>query len=459
MNASYSVNHKGGVVCFVACCYNFVTPNFSRGRHHPPLTVLLSQRFPREMKRYKPHTVEDEFTSGQASCVGETLPKARETAESDRAWRTRSKDDSPLAFRPNSIPSSACSAPGKVREPVSLASPYWATGNNYDNPRSAPTFVSGLGANGEVHDPYQGYKAAGVLILSQSPVYEENAAKNSSTLHSSHLASPIIDFLQEHGLCLLLGLEQRGTRSATPSTHASGAHHYYWLHFQGRREEADAADPATTALRELEEETAGALSQSMRRQIANQVRSPHRPKFWDAISNYIMYVVILPSTVLSESRALSDRFQQRLRALASAVTACKTSNGAKIQEPVWQVRMDWIHPNLLIQEAGNDNTCHVTDPHPSHGTAHVPKTYPMYPYFWRCLRSRQMIKVIRACLRYKSYETLHTQTRPVSSLVPPRPSAQPHHQPKRKRASQASIQLTRTGYIEDGPAWVIYGDE
>ena len=113
---------------------------------------------------------------------------------------------------------------------------------------------------------------------------------------------------------LLLGYEDR-TKKMNRHNTALG---YFWLHFQGKRDDIE-HDPCVTAFREFKEETGNVL-QLYHDSIEKQMKDKEKPKIWYPINNYVLFIVYVPFDEHAPTRfdrlckqTLKDNYQLELR--------------------------------------------------------------------------------------------------------------------------------------------------
>lgn len=184
------------------------------------------------------------------------------------------------------------------------------------------------------------YKAAGVLVLANEPF------PRGRTL-------------------MLLGKENRNKNKRKT------CYKPYWLHFSGRREEFDKGIPQETALRELHEETAGALS-TYWPSIMKQVYDDDSIKVWDEASCYVLFVVYLPFPDLN------------------IPTIFRTIKDTYHPAENYQTELGWVSYNQLVFDR-NRKRCYIQE------TPNL--RVEVYPFFAIYLRTR----CIRYCLTYSNY--------------------------------------------------------
>ncbi len=198
----------------------------------------------------------------------------------------------------------------------------------------APRYVYNVGAQVR-----KIYKAAGVLLVARDP-------------HTKRLM-------------MLLGREDRTKRVGKHRTPLG----YFWLHFQGKRDDEDMDDPRVTALRELNEETGGVLGKYAKH-IRTQIFEQTTPKLWYKNSKYVLFVVNIPF-----DRGLPMQFDKVERA------KCKD---------LWQTAIRWVPVSHLYRTADAPRytiaRCQGLD-------------QPLYPFFCTLLRlpgTRRLIREMTA---------------------------------------------------------------
>lgn len=179
----------------------------------------------------------------------------------------------------------------------------------------------------------QMYKAAGVLVVARDPT--------------------------TYRLMMLLGREDRTKRVGKHRTPLG----YFWLHFQGKRDDEDNSDPRITALRELDEETGGVLSKYSAH-IRKQMFEQTTPKLWYKNSKYVLFVVNIPF-----DRALPLHFDKVER------EKCKD---------LWQDAIKWVPVTQLYRTVdAKKGMCWGLD-------------QPLYPFFCTLLRLPGTRRLVRA---------------------------------------------------------------
>lgn len=246
------------------------------------------------------------------------------------------------------------------------------------------------------------FKASGVVIVALDDTAE---LRNQET--ELNQCSPSLRWFNSLRVRMLLGLENRNRRVHRNDT-VPAEDSLFWLHFQGKREPEDGDEPQQTALRELFEETAGVLA-PYASEIRRQLWSTALPKLWDASSNYMLFVVVLPFA----DGGLEREFSRRV---------C-----TGLYRDVYQKAISWLDVADL-NPAHDGKTCDAGGARPA----------PLYPYFWRCLRSRTMRSVLESCVATaRAFE--HSSRQPTTRTIVGRgligeTDEQPIKQPGRTRA-------------------------
>lgn len=164
------------------------------------------------------------------------------------------------------------------------------------------------------------------------------------------------DFGRVH---VLLGREDRSSKNRR-----EGGLDIGWMHFGGKREPHE-HHPADTALRELNEETAGIFEEKLAN-MKNNMLSRDALYEYHAPSKYVLYFVRIPF-----DKDLPERFRTRLR---------KVEDRTGIDQDT----IKWVPANLLTNLTHKQNSVTVAG-----------QELPLFKFFVEMIRQHYIAKILR----------------------------------------------------------------